>query len=547
MPYPLINLKTDLKSLKYGHDQPGGGSSKEPYIQNNIDNPKDILGFDDGLVRGGALGAVRASLNDTVRIGKWLKDLSKGPLWIAKQIGLQLSNPKLETSGIGGLFGGPTRIYNLGLNTLAQVPVGAFGIHFDRHGITPIQSENTKYLAVAQANNRSTGAKDNRLVELKNKFNSGLPPAGNFFNTINNLQPIRKYVGGPHSVYGIGQTIIKRVDIGRTPESNDKNNNHKPTLESQFAFKYSKGLGIGNNSISKYFNSIPDENTIKQGIDLNSVDDEVIPNYSTVKTYKLLKQEIDKLKTSSDNVGLFYVSETDGQTASTIIQSGGRAIPNSKNKPIYKVSGDIIDPLTINTSWNEIYREKRIGQERGQDQINDNTSKDNKDFITFSIQPTGRDPLFFRAYITQFSDTTDAKWNSTNYIGRGDEFYIYTGFIRKIQIGFKAAVLSVQELKPMYEKLNYLTSNLMPIYSTRGIMQGPTVKITVGNWIKNQFGILNSLSYTIPENSPWEIALGANTTEYQLPHVVEINLGFTPIGAYKGAVARRGANILALN
>jgi hypothetical protein len=32
----LLDLKTDLKSLKYGRDTPGGGDSGQPYIQSNI-------------------------------------------------------------------------------------------------------------------------------------------------------------------------------------------------------------------------------------------------------------------------------------------------------------------------------------------------------------------------------------------------------------------------------------------------------------------------------------------------------------------------------
>ncbi len=30
---PLLDLKTDLKSLKYGNDRPGGGDSGQPYQQ----------------------------------------------------------------------------------------------------------------------------------------------------------------------------------------------------------------------------------------------------------------------------------------------------------------------------------------------------------------------------------------------------------------------------------------------------------------------------------------------------------------------------------
>jgi hypothetical protein len=99
---PLLDLKTDLKSLKYGQDTPGGGNSREPYIKvdiNKVDsgfNQFRLTKFDDGLVRGGVVGALNASVVDTLRIGKFFADFPKGPLFLVKQVGLQLSNPRLE-------------------------------------------------------------------------------------------------------------------------------------------------------------------------------------------------------------------------------------------------------------------------------------------------------------------------------------------------------------------------------------------------------------------------------------------------------------------
>ena len=264
----LLDLKTDLKSLKYGNDLPGGGSSGQPYQQvdiNKVDtgfNRFRMTKFDDGLVRGGVVGAANASIVDTFRIGKFLKDFPKGPLFIVKQIGLQLSNPQLETKKLktdnptkgGGLLRnvgnfalntankivnaiGPTRIYNLGINTLAQVPVNAFGQHFNRHGLLPVQDDQTKYLAVAQNNNNE---ENNRLTGLKNRFGlgasydlykgniklrkkeqrtlnviaatfeGGIPFANSVYNDIQNSR-IADYIGGPNSIYGIGRTLISRV------------------------------------------------------------------------------------------------------------------------------------------------------------------------------------------------------------------------------------------------------------------------------------------------------------------------------------------------
>jgi hypothetical protein len=166
---PLIDLRTNLKSLKYGHDRPDGGSSAQPYIQTDINKANSGIPFDEGLIRGGAIGAAKSSITDTLRISKFFIDLPKGPLFIAKQVGLQLSNPRLEIPRnpaniiAGGLdnilsistdgFLQPTRIYNLGINTIAQIPIAAFGAHFNRHGLLPVQDKDSKYEAIVTANN----------------------------------------------------------------------------------------------------------------------------------------------------------------------------------------------------------------------------------------------------------------------------------------------------------------------------------------------------------------------------------------------------------
>jgi hypothetical protein len=168
---------TKLRSLKYGNDTSDGGNSGQPYIKTelkDLDKPLTrvrLTKFDDGLIRGGAIGALNASIVDTIRIGKFFKDLPKGPLFLAKQVGLQLSNPKLETKkGLGGLLGS-TRLYNLGINTLLQIPLTAFGGHLTRHGLSPVTDDSIKYIKVVAENNKI--ADDNRLVALTNKFNLG--------------------------------------------------------------------------------------------------------------------------------------------------------------------------------------------------------------------------------------------------------------------------------------------------------------------------------------------------------------------------------------
>ena len=47
---PLLDLRTDLKSLKYTGDQPGGGWSGKPYIQTAIPPTNLVLANPDTLI-----------------------------------------------------------------------------------------------------------------------------------------------------------------------------------------------------------------------------------------------------------------------------------------------------------------------------------------------------------------------------------------------------------------------------------------------------------------------------------------------------------------
>ena len=60
----------------------------------------------------------------------------------------------------------------------------------------------------------------------------------------------------------------------------------------------------------------------------------------------------------------------------------------------------------------------------------------------------------------------------------------------------------------MYQKLNYLASSLAPDYSKSiGYMRGNLATLTVGGYFYEQPGIITGLSYSVPEESPWEIAI----------------------------------------
>jgi len=233
---------TDLKSLKFGQKGTQGDSTK-PYIVTDINtvdtafNKFRLTKFDDGLIRGGAVGSLNAGITDTVRITKFLTDAPRGPLFIAKQVGLQLSNPKLEArqlptntfdnntilgkvlnfgasviNKLNDAVGGPTRIYNLGVNTLAQIPLNALGGHIVRHGFLPIVDVASKYENVVASNNKNG---NNRLEGYYTKLFADTDTRANWFKNGHYAtlreNKISDYIGGPNSAYGIGRTTIRRT------------------------------------------------------------------------------------------------------------------------------------------------------------------------------------------------------------------------------------------------------------------------------------------------------------------------------------------------
>ena len=168
--------------------------------------------------------------------------------------------------------------------------------------------------------------------------------------------------------------------------------------------------------------------------------------------------------------------------------------------------------------------------------------KATQDSVAFNIAvmnfdtPSQNTYIHFRAFINEFNDNYTAKWDPVQYVGRGEELYNYKGFGREISMGWTVYAQSKAELIPMYKKLNYLASSLAPDYSSGGYMRGNIVRLTMGGYLYDQPGIITGLSYGIPEESPWEIAInedgGEDKSVKQMPHMIKVS-GFTFIPIQK--------------
>ena len=174
------------------------------------------------------------------------------------------------------------------------------------------------------------------------------------------------------------------------------------------------------------------------------------------------------------------------------------------------------------------------------------------DLVKFRIasvdpeNPSRSNYIHFRAFLGSFSDSYNSSWSSQKLMGRAENFHNYEGFDRSISMNWTVPAQSRNELMIMHQKLNYLASNLAPDYVNGKYMAGPLVRLTVGGYLYEQYGFIESLSLNIPDNSPWEIAVAGgeekgteigsggglrhDTSVKELPHVLEVSgFSFKPI------------------
>jgi hypothetical protein len=500
----LLKLKTDLKSLKFD-------PNNEPYIQfpigytksfeKNDNIPQTIVDLyvsnrtnPDFPLRGGTINFdlrtqtfTLASQIDKERIKKFLRDSPRGPIFLRKQVGLQLSNPKIETdtfvpTGIlpqGVVQEFPrmlenTRFYNNGINTLAQVGVQGTGIHTVRHGLLPFNPLIKGYYDTVNKQNVNDDYNTNRLVTLKLMKLSNTPNQDTRVSAAKlgvSLSPLNllQYLGGPDSVYGIGVTTIRRYDNTEQGATRIKDR-------------------IASGQLSEAYVKIS-------------------------RNYKEIQQASDEFGT---------------------VRNGNQTYKTSERERLYGV-GDpgnraflLAGEDRLNTNKLLYYNASEAPWEVSQDQVY------TKDIIKFVFEAIDNDnsenstAVFFRAFLSGISDNHQASIGTYKYAGRGENFYTYQGVERSIGFSFKVAPQSVEEQRPLYRKLNYLISQVYPDYSNKtGIMRAPLMRITIGDYFYRLAGLLESVSITIDDNVPWEI--DSNENLKQLPHVVNVQCSFKPI------------------
>lgn len=611
------NFKFNSRSLKYGNDRPGGGSSKQPFIQEPLPAVDSEPGstFPDFLLRD-PKNALNNRVDDLKRITKFLIS-REGGLFIAKQELLSLQNPIVPGRPNRAT---PTSGFYNPLMTLAQVGASGTGLHIEKQGLLPITDSQQKYETIYREKHKDENT--NRLTLLyKSKINGfetpedlneglkagfelGLTPSPvSGFDS----QNILDYKGGPNLGKGIGRT---RIPFAGDRVYGKGNINFKTAgaleqtrLVAKLGYNakpldYSKFLGVSNKAVELGYASntasrrqqqlngtqtlVPNEsflnNQITEDNKFRTFDPSV---YYTVGTFP------DSNLQKTTDLGVYTLTQKglvartpigfSGNTSLSTIFDFREEIRASYPQKDDQKKQDELGLIYFNYYLPKVNREQRIGlgnpgmrtKDRSKLTNYDNATVDRinilppyysdivadgttltRDLVKFRFEIIDNDKpshstfLHFRAFLGSIDDNFKADWEQTKYIGRGEKFYNYTGFSRDISFSFKVHPQSRAEMRSIYQKLNLLASSLAPDYRN-GYMKGNLVRLTIGDYLYIVPGFISSLTYNIPEDAPWEIALNSPEGEsdfglMETPKLFEISVSFTPIHDF---AARLGTTV----
>jgi len=524
----LINLQTDLTSLKYG-SMPLG--SDKPYVTKNI-----------GQAPGSQIGAeISRRIDDTSRIAQMLIDkpgikylLHEAQL---QQIGVGERIRKAQKDGkslVGAVLQqvGSTLLTTVKIagSTLAQVPVNGTGTHFLKgfRTDTYLQPENGNQ-ASAFAQFFGAGGIEGAQYALRGEVVPGVHKTeltdrysqydyDDYFNvaTGSDEAKLNAQSGTPIKVSPVNGPRNTTLYVNES----DGISNASNTLDT--------GSFVHANDDTKYLQQSGDSPDYDSSSPLSST---YLAQKQSVQTKNGNITKEKRVRLGDQGASATPAKQLAKRTNQYWFMSDGVAPKNSAE--VDKINALSPSNGKIQAGESAKYADRVLlgGQTAGRDLIK---------FRFHILTADGKEKvLYFRAFLDSFADNYSAAWNPVKYLGRAEDFQIYGGFQRKISLSFKIAAATRVEMRPLYEKMIWLASATAPTYAKGGqFMRGTITKITVGDYIYEQPGVLNSVNYTWNTEYPWEIAmtqpeqLGKDDFEQELPMIMDCSIDFTPIHTF---------------
>ena len=508
----LSNDDFASKLADHYHKHIGAGEFKDVRNESAMNNPRTPLWLGQpfqqrGLQNGksnpnGTINFLTAPIIDTSRVAKFMAS-PKGLLFIAKNAGLQASNPKMEY----GTPIHPGRIYNPA-STVLQIPANVVGLHIDRHNLSLLNPLDINYEQVISA---KTKLGLNRLVtlgdELKVGYFSGDPSIDKnprMFRSVDKVldkfgklfgkeaAPIKSLSGpmGPNSLFGLGRTIIKRSSV--TGLTGKIGYFYSPDTDDNYSKKNPEGV------YKMLHDFDPEEGVYGMLVDTPNASGKM----STPKgifSYKSFEYG-DIVRASKEN---------------TLRDFTGKVDYTEDN--VYKKYG-LVD-----------YGKAAAGTTSDDLVINDDSEYE--DYVRLSIagKIAGKETrLRFRAYnLGAITDDTSFSWNTVNYSGRTTSQYGFESVARTLSHDLYIPAFTSDELKANYKRLNKLYQIASPSFSN-GIPVAPLCKFTLGDLYDDVNIVVEKITFMIEDDFPWDIGVGRGkeTANAQLPTIIKLSLSY---------------------
>ena len=561
----LLNILTNKEQFQFypsgvstptyfGQDKMKFPKGSEPFIVKPIGYEPWSISTKGGnlqplIIRGGEVFAAQRAADDVERLTKFFATPA-GIMFTLKQNMLSTLGVKTDANKkypYEGLY--------TPLSTVAQAGVGFTGIHLNKQGLDPTG------LIKSISQKKYSGVAHNRLEKFYNgkQINVDLSPE------------LDKYWGGPDSIAGIGNTKILFAT--------DSNGNQVRTGVNNLQYGTRKNYLTNQNPYSSSFSDVKFQNSIKVESSKSYV------SQITLKTNHVIPTSNPIFSVISGSSTFYSPDSINNLVPISNLTSTPYSFADT-DKYIKTTSASIDNKITLNTSpgggwygWGIKEDFRHVSRrERGIDDkyantydytyddmvkmepsasINGKTAKtldkiyyqyaktdgkrishnlETEDYIPFKISVVSpvhninqHATINFRAYLDNISDSYSAGWNPQKYMGRAESFYKYNSFSRDVSFGFTIVADSKKNLIEMYEQLNSLASSLAPSYTDAGYMAGNLHQLTLGDYFKGTYGIIQSLNYELTTESPWGITIGE-----QVPFYIKVsNIKFTPIHNYR--------------
>ena len=562
----LINLQTDLTSLRYGSDK--------PYVTKDIGQaPSTQVGRQ-----------IQSRIDDTSRIAQMLID-KPGLKFLGNQALLQQVDiqDKLQKSRDKGksLAGA---IVKQGLqtvkqtakilgSTLAQVPVNGTGTHF----VYAFRTDT--YLQPSGGNSRTAfaqffgaGGVEGAPLALKGKPIEGVVES-NFGTKISDSE-FKLDIDTP---LDYGEPNQKKVQRGAKNQAQAGNPIYAGPVQTV-------NIPFGGRSIPITIPAEARDTTATSGSlgisnrdvkgDVTSLEPVTIaPFKENETTRKSISDTLQNIRNAQSGSVISLKKEEHGrETTATpkeigISSLGLSGSVDSKNGEYNKTVQDFRKvqgkAYSFDYNSNKINREQRVNLgNQGKVSFNRDNYGNSSDTDTHDtlnklnesatridgtadardlaklyfeiITPDGSTFLHFRAFIDSIDDSYNADWQGFKYVGRAENFYTYGGFDRDINISFKIAAATRAEMKPLYRKMVYLASSTAPTYGEQGFMRGTLARMTIGSYIAQIPGVITSVKYSLIQDMPWEISMqnpeaGTDDDMQELPMGLQCSVSFKAI------------------